>query len=289
MAQWTVTTGTGVRSLREAVTMSDSSSSFSSSSSTVTPRVLLATSAKDPDGEPAHEVLDAALAQRGITSAWAPWDDPFVDWSAADLVAVRSTWDYDTRRADFLGWAREVGPHLLHGPELFRWNTDKAYLLDLAGVSGLRVVPTVVADNLVDVRAAIGRVGTAVVKPRHGAGGRGIVIVRDSESWLPVDQGRGSSSRCCPTSSARARCRCSSSAVARCRRSSRPRPRRTSGSTRRTAVRAAPSRSTTRPQVQGDAFSVLCLEARCPARHRRRCLQSPDPLPALVSGRTTDW
>lgn len=152
------------------------------------PQVLLATSREWAEGEPGHEALDRALNERDITSAWAVWDDPFVDWSKARLVAVRSTWDYDTRLQDFLGWAGSIGPSLLHGVEVFGWNTDKAYLAEL-GFTDLPVVPTVLAKNPVELRAAIGRFGVSVVKPRVGAGGRGIVVVFDSEAWLPVDRG----------------------------------------------------------------------------------------------------
>lgn len=153
------------------------------------PRVLLVTSAADPDGEPGHAALDAALATRGIDSEWVLWDDPFVDWSDADLVAVRSTWDYDLRIKEFLGWASSVGKNLLHGTEVFRWNTDKSYLTDLAAHKSLPVIPTVLADNPVNLRAAVSRFGTSVVKPRVGCNGRGIVIVYDAETWLPVDKG----------------------------------------------------------------------------------------------------
>ncbi|MFB9312430.1 ATP-grasp domain-containing protein [Nocardioides plantarum] len=151
--------------------------------------VLLVTSSSYPDGEVGHELLVGALAARGLTSRWVVWDDPFVGWSDAELVCVRSTWDYHARLPDFLGWAGSVGPRLLHGVEAFRWNTDKRYLDDLARLGGVPTVPTVVADDPVDLRAAISRFGTSVVKPRVGAGGRGIVIVHDAETWLPVDAG----------------------------------------------------------------------------------------------------
>lgn len=156
---------------------------------TLAPRVLLVTSAAHPEGEPGHEVLDDALAERGITGEWVCWDDPFVDWSDAALVAVRSTWDYDLRLKEFLGWAGSVGAHLLHGTDVFRWNTDKSYLVDLAEHSAVPVVPTVLADTPVHLRAAVSRFGTSVVKPRVGCSGRGIVIVHDAETWLPVDRG----------------------------------------------------------------------------------------------------
>jgi glutathione synthase/RimK-type ligase-like ATP-grasp enzyme len=120
---------------------------------------------------------------------WAVWDDPYVDWSAAPLVHVRSTWDYQTRLPDFLGWAHAVGPRLLHGVEAFRWNTDKSYLADLAGRGTVPVVPTVLAESIVDLRVAAAGFGAAVVKPRVGASGIGVHVVADPETWLPSDAG----------------------------------------------------------------------------------------------------
>lgn len=152
-------------------------------------RVLLVTCSTFPDGEPGHEHLDAALTERGISSRWASWDDPYVDWSAAELVVVRSTWDYQDRLADFLGWAGSVGASLLHGADVFRWNTDKSYLVELAAHGGVPVVPSESVDNPVDLRAAIARHQPAVVKPRVGAGGHGMVVVYDAGTWLPVDPG----------------------------------------------------------------------------------------------------
>ena len=132
-----------------------------------TPLVLLVTCAAWPGGEPGHGALDAALEARGLTGRWVVWDDLGVDWGAADVIAVRSTWDYDARLGEFLGWASGVGPGLLNGVDVFRWNTDKRYLVELAR-AGLPVVPTVVADTVFDVRAAADRFGLAVVKPRVG-------------------------------------------------------------------------------------------------------------------------
>jgi glutathione synthase/RimK-type ligase-like ATP-grasp enzyme len=135
--------------------------------------LLLATCSGQPDGEPGHEHLDRALRERAITSAWVSWDDPAVDW-ADSLVAVRSTWDYDARREEFLRWARSV-PRLLNGAEVFAWNTDKAYLAELAA-AGLSVVPTLVVEGEESLPGAIAEFGSAVVKPRVGAGGRGVVV-----------------------------------------------------------------------------------------------------------------
>lgn len=143
--------------------------------------LLLVTCSALPAGEPGHQTLGDALLERGITSRWVCWDDPDVDWSTS-LVAVRSTWDYDTRVEEFLAWARSV-PRLLNGAAVFAWNTDKAYLVELAA-AGLPVVPTVSIDDEADLPGAIARFGTAVVKPRVGAGGRGVQVLAGPDAQV---------------------------------------------------------------------------------------------------------
>jgi glutathione synthase/RimK-type ligase-like ATP-grasp enzyme len=141
--------------------------------------LLLVTCRDWPAGEPGAAILDDALLARGVTARWVCWDDPDVDWAEA-LVAVRATWDYDGRLEEFLGWARSV-PRMLNSAEAFAWNTDKAYLTELAD-AGVAVVPTVVVDGEEGLPAAIADLcdrhsGVAVVKPRVGAGGRGVVAI----------------------------------------------------------------------------------------------------------------
>ncbi len=141
--------------------------------------VLLATSSDWPAGEPGAPALEAALAERGIDARWAVWDDPSVDWAAADLVAVRSTWDYIARPEVFLDWARSLGAsRLLNGADVFGWNVDKAYLTRLSGVP---VVPTVTAEDRAGLADAVRRFGRTVVKPRVGAGGAGVIVVDDPD------------------------------------------------------------------------------------------------------------
>jgi Prokaryotic glutathione synthetase, ATP-grasp domain len=147
------------------------------------PVVLLATWSDMPDGEEwaGTSHLPAAFAERGIDARWVVWDDPTVDWSAG-LVAVRSTWDYEWRREEFIAWARTV-PWMLNSADVFAWNTDKSYLPELAA-AGVPVVATVLVDREEDLAAAIAEVSgardgqrQAVVKPTVGAGGRGLVVV----------------------------------------------------------------------------------------------------------------
>ena len=143
------------------------------------PAELLLVTCRDwPTGEPGAAILDDALLARGVTARWVCWDDPDVDWAEA-LVAVRATWDYDGRLEEFLGWARSV-PRMLNGADAFAWNTDKAYLAQLAG-AGVDVVPTVVVEGEESLPAAVAahwdqHSDSGVIKPRVGAGGRGVVV-----------------------------------------------------------------------------------------------------------------
>ena len=61
-------------------------------------------------------------------------------WADFDLVVVRSCWDYMARREEFLAWAASV-PHLANPADVLAWNTDKAYLRQLAD-AGVPVIPT---------------------------------------------------------------------------------------------------------------------------------------------------
>lgn len=152
--------------------------------------VLLATCSELPRGEEQGDLLLDALRRRGVDARWVVWDDPSVDWTEG-LVCVRSTWDYDIRLSQFLAWARRV-PRMLNSAEVFAWNTDKAYLIGL-GEAGVPVVPTVAVEGEEALPAAIAEVSTgpegaegAVVKPRVGAGGRGVTVF-DMTDGGPAD------------------------------------------------------------------------------------------------------
>ena len=137
--------------------------------------VLLVTSRDLPTREPGAAALDAALTARGVDARWVVWDDPAVDWSAASLVVVRSPWDYTARPAEFLDWARSLDQaRLLNGAEVFAWNHDKRYLLDL---HQLPTVPTAWLTSAAQLVAAVDDLGTAVVKPAVGAGGQGLAVL----------------------------------------------------------------------------------------------------------------
>jgi len=117
-------------------------------------------------------LVDAASA-RGLEAEVAVWDDEAVDWSAFDLVVVRSCWDYIDRRDDFLAWAAGV-PNLHNSADVLTWNTDKVYLRELAAAG----VPMI--DTRWDVRHGDDLPDTIeewVVKPSISGG------ARDTARW----------------------------------------------------------------------------------------------------------
>ena len=146
------------------------------------PRVLLATARGSWELDRDAGALLDGLDRAGVEAAPAVWDDPAVDWSGADLVVVRSTWDYTGRLEEFLAWAARVGAttELANPVDVLRWTTDKRYLRELAAdgvpvVAGELLEPGVSDDavetTVLDALAA-SRSGEAVVKPTVSAGSK---------------------------------------------------------------------------------------------------------------------
>ncbi|GAA1833323.1 hypothetical protein [Actinomadura chokoriensis] len=101
--------------------------------------IAFATCSWLPGGSDDVRDLTGALASLGVEAEPVIWDGG-ADWSRYDLVVIRSTWDYTSRRDAYVAWAEGL-PHVLNPAEIIRWNTDKRYLRDLAD-AGLPVVPT---------------------------------------------------------------------------------------------------------------------------------------------------
>lgn len=130
------------------------------------PRIVLASCRALPESDGDDDGLLDALRHRGLHARWLPWDDPAT--LDADVVILRATWDYIERLDEFLSWARRVR-HLLNGPDVVAWNTDKRYLVDLAQ----RGVPTVPTRVFGPADAVAVPAGEVVVKPAIGAGSTG--------------------------------------------------------------------------------------------------------------------
>ena len=109
--------------------------------------IYIATSPELPHLSGEEPRLIPALEALGYQVAIKAWSDPHVDWSAAELVVVRTCWDYFHHRRAFLAWAEAVeacGTTLANPAHIMRHNSSKAYLFELQGVATL--APTLCID-----------------------------------------------------------------------------------------------------------------------------------------------
>ncbi len=144
------------------------------------PRVALATSTEAWSLDEDAPLLTAALADVGLDARGVVWDDPDVDWSAFELVVIRSTWDYATRHREFIEWTERVQAvtDLRNPAAVIAWNTDKRYLADLAD-DGVAVTPTTFlttpmpeAEVSERIAESVGSDRGIVVKPTVSAGSK---------------------------------------------------------------------------------------------------------------------
>lgn len=153
-------------------------------------KIALATCAALPTLDAEESPLVGELQRREIEVQAEVWDDASVDWSAYDLVVVRSTWDYPLRRAEFVEWADRVEQvsTLANPAAVVRWNTDKHYLAELER-AGVPVVPTMwlEPERHLSARALHTRFpahGEFVIKPAVSAGSN------DTGRYTAVDAGQ---------------------------------------------------------------------------------------------------
>jgi glutathione synthase/RimK-type ligase-like ATP-grasp enzyme len=101
--------------------------------------IALATCRKYPDFTPDEHLLIVELAASGVKAAPLIWDDP-QDFEAIrefDAIVIRTCWDYHFKPAQFLKWIETLEQnhvHVINAPSVIRWNFEKTYLRDLAGL-----------------------------------------------------------------------------------------------------------------------------------------------------------
>lgn len=157
------------------------------------PRLILATSAAYPDLTPADQLYRAALERRGADVEVGVWSDGDARFRDADLVVIRSTWDYHRDLARYRVWLaslEQAGTAVVNPVELVRWNLEKTYLDELAAagipVPAQRVVPC----DRETARRALAEAGwrQAVAKPSVGASGHGVSLVTAASLDTAWDQ-----------------------------------------------------------------------------------------------------
>ena len=141
-------------------------------------RVALVTCALFPGLTDDDRLVAAALAERGVEVLVWDWRRPSP--GAADLVVLRSPWNYPEHAGEFDRWlgARAAEGRLVNSVAAVRWNLHKGYLRALAR-AGVPCVPTEVlrrgaAADLPALKRAHGW-GDVVVKPAVGGSSRDTV------------------------------------------------------------------------------------------------------------------
>ena len=130
----------------------------------------------------------APLTALGWSVDEVPWRSG-ADWSAYDLVVVRSPWDYHDTPAEFFDVLEDIDRQTrLENPlPVMRWNVEKTYLRDLEA-AGVLTVPTVwldglTADGLADAVRQWGG-GEVVAKPQVSANADGTFRLADEpDAW----------------------------------------------------------------------------------------------------------
>lgn len=111
-------------------------------------KIAIATCAVLPEPDPDAPLLEAALARAGAEVVMLPWDADDGPARGADLVVLRSTWNYYRDLPAFLAWLDRTAARtpVLNPPSIARWNVDKRYLRDLEA-RGVAIVPTVFVEE----------------------------------------------------------------------------------------------------------------------------------------------
>ena len=139
--------------------------------------LLIASCSNLPEWEVDDHVFHRALEARGVAYEVVPWDGAAA-WRDATACLIRTTWDYQERRDQFLGWVENVSATttLWNPATVVRWNTHKRYLRDLAE-AGVPTLPTVwiPRGGAIDLAAVMAERGWSrgMLKPAIGATARG--------------------------------------------------------------------------------------------------------------------
>ena len=136
-----------------------------------------------------------ALRKRGVEVDAVPWTGSR-DLSDYDLVLPLVVWGYHLQYQEWQRFLDRIEAEqlpVMNPARLLRWNSDKAYLKELAG-KGISTVETIEVESLDDVElaAAAARLGTEelVVKPPVSASATGTHRIRAGEEIPAEERGR---------------------------------------------------------------------------------------------------
>lgn len=139
------------------------------------------------------EALAPACKARAMMLEERIWDDPDFRPADFDAVVIGTCWDYMEKPAAFLETMASISEQtvLLNPFRTVKWNSDKAYLRDLAE-KGVPTIETIWAEAATreTVNAAFAALSAQdiVIKPRIGASAWRQARLQRGEALPPVDQ-----------------------------------------------------------------------------------------------------
>jgi glutathione synthase/RimK-type ligase-like ATP-grasp enzyme len=134
-------------------------------------KIAIATCQKLPDLTENDRLLIPIFEEKGHTLNAEIWDNPEVQWSAYDLVLIRSTWDYYLKPVEFQSWVSQfvhTKTQLLNSPEIILQNTHKFYLKTLSD-KGIAIIPTRFSSDEIAIES-LQIWEKVVIKPAISAG-----------------------------------------------------------------------------------------------------------------------
>lgn len=112
--------------------------------------ITIATCSEWPDASVSDSLLIDELLARGHRVTARPWNDaPLSEFTSADLVVLRSNWDFHHHLDQFEHWLSALDAsdaRIVNPVELVRDHNKKSYLLSYAA-AGIRTPKTLVADT----------------------------------------------------------------------------------------------------------------------------------------------
>lgn len=142
-----------------------------------------------PNISQSDTILAEALRARGHSVEPAPWQGDFTRLQEADLILLRSNWDYHYDAPGFAAWLDRVAAAALpiYNPvALVRWNLHKGYLFDLQAW-GIPIPRTALLPAGEDPAPIFDQAGwaEAIIKPLTGASSHLVERVKrvDLATW----------------------------------------------------------------------------------------------------------
>ena len=144
--------------------------------------IVFATCNKEPDFQASDAVVAGALSVLGATVTASPWNGDQAAFEKADLIVVRSTWDYPADATRFTAWLAQFAGRvsMVNSPGLMQWNISKVYLRTLAAAGAPLPKMLFIKPSTKEIVAAMEalELEEAVVKPVIGATASGLSLVR---------------------------------------------------------------------------------------------------------------